>query len=87
MLSERKKLEEELVFLKESYDIGVITDQEYENGRQRIGAKIKIIEEKENEGDKADGGFAKAKGVAPKVNDKVVKRRVVVFAGDTDDFA
>lgn len=51
MLSEREKLEEELRFLKESYDIGVITDEEYKNGRQRIGAKIKAIEDKENEGD------------------------------------
>src|SRR3989338_6735361 len=51
MLSEKEKLEEELRFLKESCDIGVITDEEYENGRQRIQVKIKYLEEKENEGD------------------------------------
>ncbi|MBI2134439.1 hypothetical protein HYU09_00480 [Candidatus Woesearchaeota archaeon] len=50
MLSEKEKLEEELRFLKESYDIGVITSDEYENGKQRIQVKIKFIEEKENEG-------------------------------------
>ena len=51
MLSEKEKLIEELRFLKESYDIGVITEEEYENGKRRIGIKIKDIEEKENEGD------------------------------------
>ena len=51
MLSEKEKLIEELRFLKESYDIGVITGEEYESGRQRIEAKIKAVEEKENEGD------------------------------------
>src|SRR3989338_1185577 len=50
MLSEKEKLTEELRFLKESYDIGVITAEEYENGRRRIEAKINAIEEKENEG-------------------------------------
>ncbi len=50
MLSEKEKLTEELRFLKESYDIGVITAEEYENGRRRIEAKIKAVEEKENEG-------------------------------------
>lgn len=50
MLSEKEKMTEELRFLKESYDIGVITAEEYENGRRRIEAKINAAEEKENEG-------------------------------------
>lgn len=50
MLSEKEKLTEELRFLKESYEIGVITGEEYENGRRRIEAKINAAEEKENEG-------------------------------------
>lgn len=50
MLSEREKLDEELRFLKESFEIGVITEEEYENGMKRVEAKIKELDgEQENE--------------------------------------
>src|SRR3989338_2308970 len=51
MLSEEERLEEELRFLKESFDIGVITDQEYENGKQRLESRLEELEKKENAGD------------------------------------
>ena len=40
MLSEREKLEEELRFLKESFDIGVITEGEFETGKERIEKRL-----------------------------------------------
>jgi len=55
MLSEQEKLEEELRFLKESFNIGVITKEEFESGRQRIEARLNEFyqegetEEKEHE--------------------------------------
>ncbi|MBL7056345.1 hypothetical protein ISS07_05510 [Candidatus Woesearchaeota archaeon] len=44
MLSEKEKLEEELRFLKESFDIGVITEKEYERGKQQIDLKLKKLD-------------------------------------------
>jgi hypothetical protein len=46
MLSEKEKLEEELRFLKESFQIGVITEEEYETGKKRIGGRLEFLEEK-----------------------------------------
>src|SRR3989344_6817179 len=72
MLSEKEKLEDELRFLKESYDIGVITDEEYENGRKRIEAKIKHIIEKENQGD----GLFKEDFFQSKKDDEKIKEAI-----------
>jgi len=47
MLNERNKLEEELRFLKESLDIGVITQEEFDIGRKRIDKKLQILQKKD----------------------------------------
>ena len=47
MLSEREKLDEELRFLKESYEIGVITEEEHKNGIKRVETRIKELDEKQ----------------------------------------
>ena len=46
MLSEKEKLEEELRFLEESFQIGVITKEEFESGKRRIELKLKSSEGK-----------------------------------------
>ncbi|MBW2989361.1 hypothetical protein KY358_03525 [Candidatus Woesearchaeota archaeon] len=46
---QKERLEQELGFLKESLDSGVISEEEYEKGRDRIEAKIKEIEGQEEE--------------------------------------
>jgi len=58
MLSEREKLEEELRFLEESFKIGVITEEEFESGKQRIESKLK---ESDGEKDVADDIIEEAK--------------------------
>jgi len=45
MLSDKEKLEGELRFFKESFDIGVITEEEYEIGRQKVESKLKKLDE------------------------------------------
>ncbi len=47
VLSPKEKLEEELRFLKESLDIGVITEEELELGKKRIQKKMLALEKKE----------------------------------------
>ncbi|MAE42376.1 hypothetical protein CMO93_01280 [Candidatus Woesearchaeota archaeon] len=54
MLSEREKLEEELRFLKESFEIGVITKEEYEAGKKRAELKSRELDEKEENDDKIE---------------------------------
>jgi len=47
MLSDKEKLEEELRFLEDSFNIGVITKEEYETGKERVESKLKESEQKE----------------------------------------
>ena len=55
--SQKERLEQELMFLKESFDAEVISQEEYEKGKQRIERKLKEIqgsENKRNEQEKSD---------------------------------
>ena len=54
-LSEKEKLEEELRFLKESIEIGVITKEEFNNGKERISNRIEQIERLEGKEIEIDG--------------------------------
>jgi len=49
MLSEKEKLDEELRFLQESFDIGVVTKEEFESGKQRLESRLRDVEEKDAE--------------------------------------
>lgn len=46
--NEREKLEQELMFLKESFDSEVISKDEYDKAKERIERKIKSIDRKSN---------------------------------------
>src|SRR3989338_8540795 len=54
-LSEKEKLEEELRLLKESIEIGVITKEEFNNGKERISNRIEQIERLEGKEIEIDG--------------------------------
>jgi len=44
MMTEKEKLEEDLNFLKESFESNVITKEEYENAKSKIDARLKELE-------------------------------------------
>ena len=46
--NEREKLEQELMFLKESFDSEVISQEEYDKAKERIERKIKSLNKKSN---------------------------------------
>ena len=46
--NQREKLEQELSFLKESFDAEVISKEEFEKGRNRVEAKLKEINQSKN---------------------------------------
>jgi len=54
MLSEKEKLEEELKLLGESFELEVITKEEYEETKQRTEERIKALEEKDTAQEKLD---------------------------------
>jgi len=51
MLTEKEKLEEELKLLKESLDLKVITEDEYNKAKARVDAKLKELDASEEEKD------------------------------------
>ncbi|MBI2649981.1 hypothetical protein HYX04_01565 [Candidatus Woesearchaeota archaeon] len=73
--TQRERLEQELRFLKESFEAEVISKEEFEKGRDRIEKKLREIKQLEKEANKEGiGKEAQEEKEAAKISDSIEKK-------------